>query len=131
MNQKSKDLIKRLVQIRKSSEVDADEMASVLDMSNEEYQKLERGAGEMTLSHLFRISEILKIEPTILFQETENTIHTDIPKGITEISFKITVKSQTPVDIESEIAKKFGLSRPTPAENFTTTKHRRQGPRKV
>lgn len=128
MNQQSKDVVERLAQIRKSSGVNADDMAFVLDMSDEEYKKLERGVGEMTLSQLFRISEILKIEPTILFQETENTIHTNIPEGITEITFKITVKSQTPVDIESEIAKKFGLSRPTPGETFTTTKRRRRKP---
>jgi transcriptional regulator with XRE-family HTH domain len=126
MNQQSKDVVKKLVQIRKSNGVNADDMAVVLDVPIEEYQKLERGAGEMTLSQLFRISEILKIEPISLFGETQNTIHTNIPEGITEISLKITVKSQTSVDIESEIAKKFGLSKPTPKETFTATKGRRR-----
>lgn len=119
---------KKLVRIRKSSGVNADEMAAVLNMSDEEYQKLEHGAGEMTLSQLFRISEILEIELTNLFGETENTIYTNIPEGITEVSFKITVKSRTPVDIESETATKFGLSRPTPEATFTTIKGRRRRP---
>lgn len=122
MNQQSKDVVKKLVQIRKSSGVKADEMALVLDTSDEEYLKLERGIGEMTLSQMFRIAEVLRIEVGTLFHETEKAIHANISQGITEINFTITVKSQNPIDIESEIAKKFGLSKPTHEEIFTKKK---------
>ena len=93
-------------------------MASVLEISVEQYKKLEQGTGEITLSQTFRIAEIFKIQVGSLFDESESMAHINIPQRITEINFTITVKSQDPIDIQSEIAKKYGLSRPTPKEEI-------------
>jgi transcriptional regulator with XRE-family HTH domain len=89
-----------------------------LGISAEQYNKLERGFGEITISQVFRIAEIFKIPAGGLFDERESVAHINIPQGITEINFTITVKSQDPVDIQSEISKKFGFSRPTPKEEI-------------
>ena len=93
-------------------------MASVLEISDEQYKKVERGTSEITLSQVFRIAEIFKIQAGRLFDESESMAHLNIPQGITEINFTITVKSQDPIDIQSEIAKKFGFSIPTPKEEI-------------
>lgn len=118
MNQSSKDLVKKIAQLRRSNGIKPEEMASVLEISGEQYKKLERGTGEITLSQVFRIAEIFKIQAGSLFDESEGMAHINIPSGITEINFTITVKSQDPIDIHSEIAKKFGLSRPSPKEEI-------------
>jgi transcriptional regulator with XRE-family HTH domain len=118
MNQSSKDLVRKIAQLRRSNGIKPEEMALVLEISGEQYKKLERGTREITLSQVFRIAEIFKIQAGSLFDESEGMAHVNIPPGITEINFTITVKSQDPIDIHSEIAKKFGLSRPSPKEEI-------------
>lgn len=128
MNQQSKELIKKIAHVRRTNNVTTKEMAAVLEISDSEYKKFERGTGEISLSQVFRIAEILKIQIGSLFEESESMTHINIPQGITEINFTITVKSQDPIDIQSEIAKKYGLSKPEPREVITKTS--RYGKRK-
>jgi transcriptional regulator with XRE-family HTH domain len=118
MNQKSKEIIKKISQLRRSNDIRPEQMATVLEISTEQYKKMERGTGEITMSQVFRIAEIFKVQAGSLFDESESVAHINIPQGITEINFTITVKSQDPVDIQSEIAKKYGLSKPTPKEEI-------------
>jgi DNA-binding XRE family transcriptional regulator len=118
MNQQSKDITKKIGQLRRSNGIKPEQMALVLGISSEQYKKLERGVGEITVSQVFRIAEIFKIQAGGLFDESESIAHINVPQGITEINFTITVKSHDPVDIESEIAKKFGLSMPTPKQDI-------------
>jgi len=118
MNQQSKEILKKIAQVRRTSEVKPEQMAFLLEVSTEHYKKLEKGIGEISLSQLFRIAEIFKIDVRSLFDVSESVTHTNIPQGITEINFTITVKSQDPIDIQSQIAKKLGLSRPAPREEI-------------
>ncbi|MBE9465501.1 helix-turn-helix domain-containing protein [Dyadobacter subterraneus] len=69
MNQSSKTLLKKIASIRKANNVKAEDLAFLLDMPGETYKKLERGTGEVTLSQVFKIAEILKISAGILFDE--------------------------------------------------------------
>jgi transcriptional regulator with XRE-family HTH domain len=119
MNKQSKEITKKIAQLRRSNGIKTEQIASILEISEEQYQKLERGTGEITLSQVFRIAELSKIHAGSLFDRSKSVAHTNIPQGITEINFTITVKSQDPINVESEIAKKFGLSYPNPnAENI-------------
>lgn len=118
MNQKSRDIVKKIVYLRKSNNIKPEHLAFLLKITEDEYKKIERGSGEITLSQVLQIAEIFKIEAARLFDEIESITHLNIPQGITEINFKITVKSQDPIDIESEIAKQFGLYKPAPNEQI-------------
>jgi transcriptional regulator with XRE-family HTH domain len=111
MNQQSKEIIKKIAQVRKSNGVKPEEMAAVLKISEEQYKKMERGAGEITLSQVFLILEILKIHVGSLFEENEPVTHTSISRGITEVT--ITIKSQDPIDIQSEISKNIEMVKQT------------------
>ncbi len=113
MNHQSKEIIKKIVQLRNSYGIKPEDIASVLEISGAEYKRMERGAGEITLSQIFKIAEIFKMEAGSFFDYGMSMAKVNTPQGITEINFKITVKSQDPVDIESEIAKQYGLSKPT------------------
>ncbi|WP_159471222.1 helix-turn-helix domain-containing protein [Dyadobacter sp. 3J3] len=75
MNQHSNEITKKIIQLKRSNGIKPEQMASVLEISAEQYKKRERGTGEITLSHIFRIAEIFNIQAGSLFDEGERVAH--------------------------------------------------------
>lgn len=64
-----KGVYKKIKQIREEKHFSQEYMALSLDISQSYYAKIEKGQKELTLSRLFKISKLLDINLSLLFQE--------------------------------------------------------------
>lgn len=75
MKEKMKEIAQRIKELRELSDIDADEMANMLNVQVETYRSYEEGENDIPASVLYEIAQNLKVDMGLLLTGEETRMH--------------------------------------------------------